>query len=446
MARNPELEHLYRAVEEFFTRCIFENRAMTLPERHAWTPDNLVEVKRRLVDQPEVGEGSFIDKLKTQMDGATSDQWVVLADIHYVYYLPPSSLKLSTKIENVQWCLEQGNINPPTADAAIWDPFRGNGFVHVSQRYNLRYLQLWLILLFANHLKQHDDPQSIVKDHWRMQNLLDDLLENIPTRGDRAYDMRHALLYLTHPDKYEPAISTSDKRRIIETYQDKIQGEVSKDMDEAIRQIRAALAPTHDRGDKPFNFYGELKDEWRLGKAASPVATELGPSTPGELPAMAEFVRKVLVRTRNVILYGPPGTGKTYIAQKVADLLGADPSGEQVTTHSFVERVTFHQSYAYEDFVEGWRPIRGSTENDMVYRVEPGVLRRLAARAEADPENAYILLIDEINRGNIAKVFGELITLVEDDKRKGHVTLRATMGRSITPKLGNGINGQSGPG
>lgn len=82
------------------------------------------------------------------------------------------------------------------------------------------------------------------------------------------------------------------------------------------------------------------------------------------------------------------------------------------------EFVTFHQAYSYEDFVEGIRPQETEAESgDIIYKVEPGVFRRIADLAKLDPEHRYAIFIDEINRGNIAKILGELITLIEIDKR-----------------------------
>ncbi len=98
---------------------------------------------------------------------------------------------------------------------------------------------------------------------------------------------------------------------------------------------------------------------------------------------------------------------------------GPEASQKSIERYAFV---TFHQSYSYEEFVEGIRPVLGNDEAETAevgYTLELGVFRRICERARRDPENRYALFIDEINRGNISKILGELITLLEEDKRSG---------------------------
>ena len=115
------------------------------------------------------------------------------------------------------------------------------------------------------------------------------------------------------------------------------------------------------------------------------------------------------------IYYGPPGTGKTKIL--------VDNLKEKYTDR--FKFVTFHQSYGYEEFVEGIKPILASHSADerndgqIRYKVEDGIFKKLCKQAKDDPENRYAMVIDEINRGNISKIFGELITLIEPSKRLG---------------------------
>jgi len=116
----------------------------------------------------------------------------------------------------------------------------------------------------------------------------------------------------------------------------------------------------------------------------------------------------------NQIIYGPPGTGKTY--QLMKEYFPRFTNKEDGSKR--YEFITFHQSYSYEEFIEGIRPVN-DTNGNLKYEVKDGVFKRLVKQAKNDQDNKYAIFIDEINRGNISKIFGELITLLEKDKRIG---------------------------
>ena len=132
----------------------------------------------------------------------------------------------------------------------------------------------------------------------------------------------------------------------------------------------------------------------------------------------------------NIILYGPPGTGKTYnsINMALSAIKGVPVESiqgrkenkqefDQLIKAGQICFVTFHQSYSYEDFVEG---IKAKPNNGCIdYVVEPGVFKKICDEASANSGKYYVLIIDEINRGNISNIFGELITLIEPSKRIG---------------------------
>ena len=126
-----------------------------------------------------------------------------------------------------------------------------------------------------------------------------------------------------------------------------------------------------------------------------------------ELHLPVEFLEEIsalLEDKKQVIFQGPPGTGKTYVAQKLAEHWAGSDSN--------VMLVQFHPSYAYEDFVQGFRP-KTADGGQVTFELRDGPLRQIARSAAADATGKYYLIIDEINRGNIAKVFGELYFLLE---------------------------------
>lgn len=180
----------------------------------------------------------------------------------------------------------------------------------------------------------------------------------------------------------------------------------------------------------PPDTWGRLEERWaqHIGDA-SPVAPTLiqdsdmdysVPFTDVDVVQDLFFDHKLvlswleLLKTKqNLILQGPPGVGKTLIARRLAYGLIGTRADDQV------EWLQFHQSYSYEDFVQGWRPSKSGFE------LQPGRFLQFCRRAASAPSRDFVLVIDEINRGNLSRIFGEVLSLLETDKRgSGHaVTL-----------------------
>lgn len=136
-----------------------------------------------------------------------------------------------------------------------------------------------------------------------------------------------------------------------------------------------------------------------------------------------DSISNLLKYKKNIILQGPPGVGKTFVSKRLAYSL----MGEKDETR--VEMVQFHQNYAYEDFVMGFRP---KIEGDG-FSLQSGIFFDFCNRALKNPEKDYFFVIDEINRGNLSKIFGELFMLIEKDKRDEFVTMGYSKDKFTVP-------------
>ena len=210
-------------------------------------------------------------------------------------------------------------------------------------------------------------------------------------------------------------------------YPESSAGDVGGEYEYALGFLDRVLEEARRRGmDRPSTRLDAQSVVWKL--------QDPGPSPPRHAPVRS-------AHALNTILYGPPGTGKTWHTVTHAVAVVEDREVGEVEEEERtnvkrrfdehrgagrIEMVTFHQNTTYEDFVEGIRPVLANGASDepgdagqVRYELSRGVFRRIAERAELEPSRRYVLVIDEINRGNIARIFGELITLIEGSKRIG---------------------------
>jgi|HubBroStandDraft_4_1064222.scaffolds.fasta_scaffold00671_2 5-methylcytosine-specific restriction protein B len=240
----------------------------------------------------------------------------------------------------------------------------------------------------------------------------------------------------------------------------------------------------------PYEFDGNLGfphkrpvdwltlDSWRMPEQEGPLTTvyELGRSAanlleieqrlfrrglapvsaPGQVALVAEAaslppldlfsarIEAILRRKGQVILYGPPGTGKTYRALAVANELAARHAfrkgflrltaseGKVIAASDGLVRIcTFHPGWGYEDFIEGLRP--ATLNGQMVFEPRDGIFKRLCLDAAKQPSRNFFLVVDEINRGDLPRIFGELLTTIELDKRGKPITLPLTGSTLVVP-------------
>jgi 5-methylcytosine-specific restriction enzyme B len=397
------------------------------PDRQLWTLQNLKRFHALFVERFDKGEGSFLQKWRTQLEGADDDIFQLAAEFLYVQQFFTSLTGQEKKIENVQavlgWCAHPVQV-PEWAISGVRRGLAGDQSFNQHRPYHLAWLNEFLI-----HWQGLPDEErrSLLRDPWGFAQDV----RGVEFSGGAYQPMREAWLYIVFPDHFENISSRRDKKLIREAFKSRLAKGPTDNIDADLLSIRERLTPQASEG---FHFYrSPLIEQWKVDRkkttsddggtvtrpkgelpAAIPPKPPLSPTTATladqlnalgadlflEPPTVLNAWADLLLDARQVIFQGPPGTGKTFIARKLAEAVAGHPDR--------VSLVQFHPSYAYEDFVEGYRPSGAGT-----FALQPGPIKRLAAKASNAPDERFVLLIDEINRGNLAKVFGELYYLLE---------------------------------
>lgn len=390
------------------------------PGRDVWSL-NTVTTLHRVWSTAERQEGkNFVENVASQLQGQSDDVKLLMAEIVALQILPISSAighaKKTEKVEAVL-SLMQHRVSIP----ALFDEAFGGGAFNPGSGMLSRVNHAVTIII--NMAKawvelETDEQETVLLDPIRWREFI------LALDGDDFPTQRWSLMYLVHPGFFGPIVSTDHRRRIRETFIGEIGGTFSDDADVDLRQITLAL---QQKNGKPVEFYrSPLREMWQDAPVPVPQPDPLPvdveepqPDPRGFRPedidiaalgdelklddAWLSRVIDALYRRGQIILYGPPGTGKTYVAKAITKAIGTQ-AGSSL-------RIQFHPSYTYEDFFAGYRP--REKNGQLIFELTKGPLRRISDAARRDPDVTHVLMIDEINRANLSKVFGELYYLLE---------------------------------
>ena len=538
----PGLENsdfVFEAVNHWRDNCLLKDGSVFSNE-NLWTEKNLNDnFLRNLVkeilktDQPD---GNFMERLILQLENinAKSAMYKLLGESLWVMYLASSAMRPVTKRGRIERMWNQSGTKLPDSEYLKDKYMEGHG--HPGAGFaRFLWAELIAFILFVHEIKKlnpakrrnflkTNNGRELSKqwdgwfEQWRknFQGDSDLLVEN--------RQIRHMLLHLLFPDHFERVFSGNDKMKIAKIFT----GEDDSDkpwseIDEILQTIRKERETYYGTSDIDF-YVSPLKNDWKEEEGQGNPPHEENKDT-----AMSNI-------SLNQIFYGPPGTGKTYrtvnAAVEIVDStfykenennrLKLRGRYEKLMREGKIAFVTFHQSFGYEEFVEGIRPVMGGDGKHVSYEIKGGILKSLCGHAKnvnarisvddaikklqeevskapvtmktlrgkefsvistdgarietfafevhdknggnvnieyikylcrgtgnpkksrrsqyakgiveyfkseyglAQNQPNFVLIIDEINRGNISRIFGELITLIEPSKRLGNAEQTTT--------------------
>jgi hypothetical protein len=433
MARLAEaLDETFIALAHIRATTLVTFKSLFMPERDLWTLQQLRRFHTKfLAGWEDDASGTFLAKLRRQLADADDDLFQFAAELLYVQQFFTTRAGAEKKLENVREVLKwsAAPVQIPTwAVLGVKEGLAGDQSFNQQRPYHIvwltEYLIRWHEISTGEREKLLGDPWLFAQDAHRVEG----------SKGAHQ-PMREAWLYMIFPEYFENISSGADKKALVKVFGDRLSGGISGDVDHDLFAIRSALNGEHGDG---FHYYRPpLIDIWKPKPGTPPSSASATPQSAAPIappparsavdaggvfeglrgigktffldpPEVMQAWAQILLEHRQLIFQGPPGTGKTYLARALAEAFTGD--------RTRVVTVQFHPSYAYEDFMEGYRPTSEGS-----FCLQPGPLKRIAVQATKSPEHRFVLLIDEINRGNIGKIFGELYYLLE--YRDENVTL-----------------------
>jgi hypothetical protein len=389
-------EAVYKAAAEWRDSCLLGSGSVFNQQKHLWTRDVFDELDQRFVRNLDEGDGDFYEKLEAQLAGGSPPSKQLMAELHWVLLLFASRISAPKKRQDIRRVWGWSGETLPEDHPQLADDVLG-GLGHTGTAYNTQRWREFVFMINAMRdfkAKSVDDQARLVSSSSEFVSWL----ASIKDGGNRQ--LRHILSNLIFPDDFERISTIRDKHAILAAFEKVPVRDVRKrdpsEIDSALKALRGRLEA---ETGKPIDFYEEgIVERWRQALDDTVVAPLKVPTA-----ASAASVVQAPSQSLNTILYGPPGTGKTFETAKRAVLIcdGRAPVQREEVMKRYdelyrerrIEFVTFHQSYSYEEFIEGLRPDTGTDEDgpqevkSAGFRLvaKPGVLKRIAERARQRP-------------------------------------------------------------
>lgn len=521
---NPTSETTLEAAAEWRDRCLKEEGSLFGPDR-LWSHDNLEEVAERFNGVVENDVGDFYDKLTKQFEGSSSSTCKLVSELLWVLFLFPSNMGPASKRDGISrvraWSgtpLAGEQAERLLADDALKGLGSGGPGIMTNRPREFGFL---IRAMMSFKSLSPEMQTSLLEDAWAFATWLDE----VPDAGRRQ--LKLIIPHLLFPETFERFSSIGQARRVLETLGNlprrTVHGMTKVELDRQLSRVRRELEAS--RGEQIDFYQPDIKSIWDPGEETGGVPIQTNVFAP-DAASIGEPLPAVPL---NQILYGPPGTGKTFqvvdramaildpefLVRSEGDRQGLKARFDELVDEGSIRFVTFHQSFSYEEFIEGLRA-ETTTEGSVRYVVRDGILKAFCSLksrpfkpsdqfssgyvvSRCTPEilwlhkpngsqlpfpwemldelseavkrgeltvqdirdkkvfdrlpdcrlekyliNGYnniipvlverllnwtspvndalrkrVLIIDEINRGNISKILGETITLIEPSKRIG---------------------------
>ena len=406
-------ESIDQVVELWKQRCLLGDGSLLFDDRSVWSLANLQDFRQRFLAEAIYGTGqNFEEKLEKQLADASDDVRLLAAELLVVHFLfayvaigAEAKIKIIRDAAGDTW--EDSMPGWELVEAAMHE-----GIGNPGSGYNIRRdIQISYLLDFTIRWKALavEEQRAKLDEPWVLLEFADDASEDVDVR-----EMRHILLHLLRPDEFERISSGAHKQQIVDAFRGEFLdgSDAPEDRDEQLLRIREALEsldaqPDLDGGTIDF-YYPPLRDIWNPDADGDEGVTDLS----------------LLLHKKHLVFYGPPGTSKTHRTRALADSLIRQAALEKWGAKRFfaeqerlkelveenIEWVQLHPGFGYEEFVRGLRLDGDRT----VYA--PGLLMRLVERMADRDEDALpvVLVLDEINRTDLSRMFGEAFSLLEN--------------------------------